>query len=253
MIVVGLANDESIDAQDTGAAPFMIQHEEALRLSSTLAVKAGGECGDWGRYVDSRVVAPDTRIVDDNARLYLVFRVNEHPTPKTLRDIAIRASATWQKEEVEVKAVAAAKAAAEAEAKKVAAEKEAEKARHEEERQDRLDKKAWRDGETLARKTRDEEEGKERASAQAYRDEEKAARIAREKSEESSHKPSEVGHTADLPTQNQIKAAIERLGLAKCPNGYAFVRTADGWSCTGGQHKITDAQLAASRYTTSVV
>ena len=242
MIVVGLANDESIDAQDTGAAPFMIQHEEALRFSSTLSVKAGGECGDWGRYVDSRVVAPDTRIVDDNARLYLVFRVNEYPTPKTLRDIAIRASATWQKEEVEVKALAAAKAAAEAEAKKVAAEKEAEKVRHEEERQDRLDAKAWRD-----------EERKERASAQAYRDEEKAARIAREKSEESSHKQSEVGHTADLPTQNQIKAAIERLGLPKCPNGYAFVKTADGWSCTGGQHKLTDAQLAASRYTTSVV
>lgn len=74
--------DILIGAQDTGAAPFMVRHETALRLSSTLAVKVGGAGDSWGRYVDNHVVEPDTRVVERDARLCVVFRVNECATPR---------------------------------------------------------------------------------------------------------------------------------------------------------------------------
>ena len=192
----------------------MVRHEAALRLSSTLAVKVGGAGDSWGRYVDNHVVEPDTRVVERDARLYVVFRVNECATPKTLRDLAIRASATWQREEVENRAREAARAAEREEERRAAEEKAAERRRHEEERQERLDAKAWRDGET-------------------------AARLARERAS------SAPGDTADTAVQGQIQQAMERLGLQPCPEGYAYKRVAGGWVCGGGSHRITDEQLAA--------
>ncbi len=241
----------------------MIKHEAALRLSSVLAVKgAGGGCGcggeeSWARYIDSRVLSPShAHRRSHHTALPRVPRQrasSTHPTSNTLRDLTIRASATWQSGEVEGRA----RAAAEKEAISVAAEKEAERARGRRRGGIGWTRRRGGMGETAARKIRDEEESKARASAQADREEEKGRENSKReaaRASESSPKEGEVGHTADLPTQKQIKAAMERLGLDKCPNGYAFVKTADGWCCTGGQHKITNAQLAASnRQTTSVV
>ncbi|KJA17156.1 hypothetical protein HYPSUDRAFT_57856 [Hypholoma sublateritium FD-334 SS-4] len=138
-----------------GRLPYMDFDGGALCFSATLAVKPGGVGETRGRYVDHRVLEPDIHIdAGTDATIYVVFSVEENPTAGTQRELIVRALAIWQKEEVENHVCEAAKAAAEKEAD----EKEKERLRLEEERQERLDAKAWRDGETAARIARENPE-----------------------------------------------------------------------------------------------
>jgi hypothetical protein len=88
---------------ETGFAPLMIDHQQALCLSTTLAMKSSGSSGQWSHYLD---ITPNVRVTSKESHLYVVFHVNEYPTALTVRSLSVKVSATWQKKEVELKAIA---------------------------------------------------------------------------------------------------------------------------------------------------
>ncbi|KAJ6592828.1 hypothetical protein B0H19DRAFT_1245644 [Mycena capillaripes] len=242
--------------------PRMVDQDSALPLANTLAVKCntGGE--QWSHYVDTQHVASNVRI-REAAQLYVVFNVEERSTFRTARSLSVEVSATWQKEEVELKVLAEeerkAKEAAEKEAKE-AAEKKAKEA---DEQKARDEARAWMEGERRAR----QEEERERSVAKAAREEEKQARKEAQewRQEERVHwveereareanaaamaaAIAEVANLsvnvhqsidaapaiADQKTQKSIEKTMERLGLEACPSGFPFVKREDGYRCNGG-------------------
>ncbi|KIM42765.1 hypothetical protein M413DRAFT_444432, partial [Hebeloma cylindrosporum] len=183
--------DESGSA---GFAPSMIDHEEALRLSTTLAVKCNDGGEQWSHYIDNQYITPNVRAFDD-CHLYVVFRVSEYPSMQTARSLSVKVSATWQKEEVELKAIAAAKKEAEEEAERQAKLEDERRAREAEERQAKKEEREGRQEERRATK----EEHQARKEEHQARQEEKRAK------EENS-----VAHAPAVADAN-LRARINRV------------------------------------------
>lgn len=143
----------------------------------------------------------------------------------------MKVSATWQKEEVELKAIAEAKRKAKEEDDIQAKVKAETKAREAEERNAREEERQARVEEHQARV----EERQAREEEHHARQEEKRAR------EENSviHAPA----VADTNLRARIDRVIEELGLPKCHDDHKFHKTLEGYDCEGGTHKITFAQL----------
>ncbi|KAJ7027801.1 hypothetical protein C8F04DRAFT_1399330 [Mycena alexandri] len=121
------------------------------------------------------------------------------------------------------------------------ADKAKREAREEEERQareeERQDREEAREAREEARKAREEE--------REFREEQKAASA---KCGCSSNKPSapsiaDAPKVADTQVQALIRETMAKLGLKPCPAGYEFVKTATGYQCRGGGHRVTFAQL----------
>ncbi|KAJ7877325.1 hypothetical protein B0H13DRAFT_2279322 [Mycena leptocephala] len=177
--------------------PRIVDQAAARCLATALAIKcnAGGE--QWSHFVDTQHVAADVR-VRDGAQLYVVFNVDESSTFRTARSLSVEVSATWQKEEVELKARAEearkAKEAADKEAKELAEKK----AREAEEKKAREEEAAWRNDERQARKAEAEaraedklarkEERKFREEERKLREEERKFREEERKFREEEHK-----------------------------------------------------------------
>ncbi|KAF7351278.1 hypothetical protein MSAN_01559300 [Mycena sanguinolenta] len=240
----------------SSSAPRMVDQAAAVCLATSLAVKsnAGGE--EWSHYVDTQHVAPNVRVRDSATQLYLVFTVEEHSTLRTARSLSVEVSATWQKEEVELKA----RAEAERKAKE-AADKEAQllaekKAREAEEKQAREEERAWREEERQARKA----EAKEREDAKQARDAEqkwkeemrvqwaemrKTIETMATQPPPAPAKPSVAAApaVADDQIQSHIKDTMAKLNMEPCPAGYEFVKTDKGYRCKGGSHFVSFEQL----------
>jgi len=218
------------ETRNTGFAPRIVDHEEALCLSTTLAIKSNGGGEQWSHYIDNQHITPNVRVIDD-CRLYVVFHVNEYPTTQTIRSLSVKVSATWQKEEVEQKAIADTKRKAKEEDDIQAKVKAETKAREAEERNAREEERQARVEEHQARV----EERQAREEEHHARQEEKRAR------EENSviHAPA----VADTNLRARIDRVIEELGLPKCHDDHKFHKTLEGYDCEGGTHKITFAQL----------
>jgi len=232
--------------------PRIVDQAAALCLANTLAIKCNGGGEEWSHYVDTQYVTPNVRVRDSAAQVYVVLNVDEHSTFRTARSLSVEVSATWQKEEVEIKA-----RAEEARKAKEAAEKEAQelaekKAREAEEKAARDEERVWREEERQARK----DEAKERADAKQARDEERKwrddfriqweeERKARAASTAQAAKPTVAAApaVADDNIQNSIKATMARLNMDPCPAGYEFVKEAKGYRCKGGSHFVTFEQL----------
>ncbi|TFK39363.1 hypothetical protein BDQ12DRAFT_681659 [Crucibulum laeve] len=195
--------------------------------------------------------------------LYVVFHACEYPTAKTVRSLSVEVSATWQKEEVEKKAIAEAARKAKEEADKKAKEEEEKRIREAEERQARAEEKQARAEEKQARaeekRARDEEkqarveEKQARAEEKQTREEEKQARAdekqAREEERQARKENKSTPSIANAPDvaddnmQTVIAKKMTELNIQPCPNGYGFKKTSTGYECSGGGHKITFEQL----------
>ena len=240
----------SDDAHPIAGGPRMVRHEAALRLASTLGIASGDADGEWVRYIENTRVAPNVR-VGAGAFVYLLLHVNEYPTPQILRSLDVRVSATWQRKEVELEARAEEERKAKKEKAEQAKEAEAKRAREEEERRERAEAKAAREEERAARM----EERQERALAQKARDEERLERAAAQKARDEARKKAEadakalldatpVGQTVNAATQAKINATLDKHGMDRCPQGYAWKKESWGYVCEGGSHTITNEQLA---------
>ncbi|KAJ7726741.1 hypothetical protein B0H16DRAFT_262914 [Mycena metata] len=118
---------------------------------------------------------------------------------------------------------------------------EKEKQAREEERQEREEAREAREEERVER----EEARKAREEEREFREEQAAANA---KCGCSSDKPSipsisDAPKVADKQMQALIGETIAKLGLKPCPAGLAYVKSATGYQCTGGGHRITFAQL----------
>ena len=169
--VVTESTDLDVYKSKTTYAPRMIDHEAALCLSTNLAIKANGGGEQWSHYVDNQHITPGVRVIEES-HLYVVFNVCEYPTVRTVRSLAVEVSATWQKEEVEIKAREEAERKAREEAEKKAKDEAERRAREEEERQARREEKAAREEERQAK----EQERIARAEEKRAREEESQAR-----------------------------------------------------------------------------
>lgn len=151
-VIVDVA-DLGVYKNKTGFGPYMIDHEAALCLSSTVATKAAAEEGRyWGsHFVDNQQITPKVRVANSNvARLYLVFHSSE-PLVKKNGNLSVDVSAAWQKEEVEKKAKECAERKAKEEADKKAKKDAEKKAKWEEERQARAEEMRAREEESRHR------------------------------------------------------------------------------------------------------
>ncbi|PPQ95252.1 hypothetical protein CVT26_014943 [Gymnopilus dilepis] len=266
--VVTRATDFGIYKGETGFAPLMIDHEAAHRFSSTLGVKANGAGEDWNHYVDIQHVTPNVRVVA-KSNLFVVFHVNEYVSAKTLRSLSIEVSATWQKEEVEIKAKEEAKRKADEEAAQKAKEEAERKQREaeerqarEEERQERAEARQARAEERQERadaKQAREEEKQERAEAKQARAEERQEREnAQKEREEARQERKEAKEAKDMKATAdtldalikdpqapldqiiaaKVKALIDtrmaELNIPKCPKGLEYIRHDDkeAYICT---------------------
>ncbi|KAJ7819088.1 hypothetical protein B0H14DRAFT_2837625 [Mycena olivaceomarginata] len=234
--------------------PRMVDHAAARCLATALAVKANAGGEQWSDFVDAQHVAPDVR-VRGGAQLYVVLNVDEHSTFRTARSLSIEVSATWQKEEVELKA-----RAEEARKAKEAADKEAQelaekKAKEAEEKKAREEEAAWRVADRQARQAEAEaraEDKKAREEERKFREEMRIHMAAECKSWEMVAKPSvapakpsveSAPAVADDHIQNHIKETMEKLSIQPCPQGYGFVKEATGYRCKGGSHFVSFQQL----------
>ncbi|KAJ7483354.1 hypothetical protein FB451DRAFT_1364313 [Mycena latifolia] len=233
----------------TDYAPRMVDAAAARCLATTLAIKCNGGAEQWSHFLDVQDVAPNVR-VRAGAQPYVVFHVAEYPTARTMRSLAVEVSATWQKEEVELKARAEAERKAKAAEEKEAQEAAERKAREADEKLARDEERKWREEERQARK----EEARERAEAKQareetrkWREEEIQARKERKAREDEARasKPSvqAAPHVADDKTQDMIKETMVKLRMEPCPNGYQFVKDSKGYTCKGGSHHVTFEQL----------
>ncbi|KAF7351289.1 hypothetical protein MSAN_01560400 [Mycena sanguinolenta] len=233
------------------AAPRMVDQDAAVCLATSLAVKFNGNSEEWSHYVDNQHVAPNVRVRDSATHLYLVFNVEEHSTLCTARSLSVEVSATWQKEEVELKARAEAARKA-----KEAADKEAQllaekKAREAEEKQAREEERLWRDEERQARKAeaKERDDAKQaRAEDQKWRDEMRGQWADMRKALEAAKTPAKPSvaaapDVADDNIQNYIKETMAKLNMEPCPAGYEFVKTDKGYRCKGGSHFVSFEQL----------
>ncbi|KAF7333155.1 hypothetical protein MVEN_02381200 [Mycena venus] len=227
--------------------PRMVDHAAALCLATALAIKANAGGEQWSDFVDAQHVAPDVR-VRGGAQLYVVLNVDEHSTFRTARSLSIEVSATWQKEEVELKA-----RAEEARKAKEAADKEAQelaekKAREAEEKKAREEEAAWRVADRQARQAEAEaraEDKKAREEERKFREEMRIHMEAERKSWVVVTKPSveAAPAVADDHIQNHIKETMAKLSMQPCPQGYEFVKEATGYRCKGGSHFVSFQQL----------
>ncbi|KAJ7779437.1 hypothetical protein DFH07DRAFT_1030251 [Mycena maculata] len=254
----------ALDVYRPGGAPRMVDQAAALCLANTVAIKCNGGGEQWSNYLDTQSVTPNVR-VRDTAQLYVIFNVEEHSTFRTARSLSIEVSATWQKEEVEIKAKAEeerkAKEAAEKEAQKLADKR----AREADERQAREEERVWREEERQARR----EEAQERADAKQLREEERIRREqerAQAEAKAAGPKPSMqaapqvaavVGMKNEVPKptveaapavadeaiQLHIKETMAKLKKDPCPAGYEFVKVEGGYKCKGGTHFVSFEQL----------
>lgn len=242
--------DES-ETGSTGFSPRMVDQEEALCLSTTLAIKSNGGAGQWSHYIDNQYITPNVRVVD-KCHLYVVFHVNEYPTVQTIRSLAVKVSATWQKEEVELKAIAEAERKAKEEAMKQAKLENERRTREAEERQARKEEREAREEERHARKEEHQareqehharkEEHRAREEERRAREEERQARLE-EKQAREANSVEFAPATADDKMQTRIEDKMKELGLDLCEQGFKFVKTSSGYQCTGGGHKISFAEL----------
>jgi flagellar biosynthesis GTPase FlhF len=171
-------HQDDSETGSTGFAPRMVDHEEALCLSTTLAIKSNGGGEQWSHYIDNQHVTPNVRVVDD-CHLYVIFHVNEYPTVHTVRSLAVKVSATWQKEEVELKAIAEANRKAKEEDDRQAMLEAERRKREDEERQARKEEHDARDQERQARKEEHDARDQERQARKEEhdaRDQERQAR-----------------------------------------------------------------------------
>ncbi|KAJ6602081.1 hypothetical protein DFH09DRAFT_1355213 [Mycena vulgaris] len=247
-VVAGEAS--SVYRAGPGYAPRMVDPAAALCLSTALAVKASGGCEQWSHFFDVQNVASNVR-VGAGAGLYVMFHVAENPTVRTVRSLAVEISATWQKEEVELKARAEAerkKREAEEKAAQEAAEK---KAREADEKLARDEEREWRAEERKAKKAEAEEraEAKQaRDEARKWREEERQARKDREAKEEQARaeqaraaaipSPAAAPPIADDTTQDLIKQTMAKLNMDPCPAGYEFVKDSDGYTDCAGRRFV---------------
>ncbi|KIJ40828.1 hypothetical protein M422DRAFT_256270 [Sphaerobolus stellatus SS14] len=254
--VVTANTDIDVYKNKTGYAPRMVDHDTALCLSTTLAIKGNGGGEQWSHYVDNQHITPNVRVYD-GSHLYLVFHVCEYPTAEMARSLSVEVSATWQKEEVEKKAKAEAERKAKEEAEQKAKEEAERKAREAEERQAREEERAERQEAKAAR----DEERIERQKAETAREEirvaiqeAKAAREEEKRAREAAKAPpappapvkdvAAAPAVADDAMQTHIAETIKKLGLEPCPAGYEYKKTAEGYVCSAGGHKISFEQLA---------
>ncbi|KAJ6487849.1 hypothetical protein C8R45DRAFT_930074 [Mycena sanguinolenta] len=235
----------------SSSAPRMVDQDAAVCLATALAVKFNGSCEEWNHYVDTQHVTPNVRVRDSAARLYVVLNVEEHSTLRTARSLSVEVSATWQKEEVEIKA----RAEADRQAKE-AADKEAQllaekKAREAEEKQARDEERAWREEERQARKAeaKEREDAKQaRAEDQKWKDEMRGQWADMRKALEAAKAPAKptaaaAPAVADDDIQKTIKETMAKLNMEPCPAGYEFVKTDKGYRCKGGSHFVSFEQL----------
>ncbi|KAF9062599.1 hypothetical protein BDP27DRAFT_1336384 [Rhodocollybia butyracea] len=239
---------------ETGFAPLMIDHKQALCLSTTLAMKSSGSTGQWSHYLDNQHITPNVRVTSKESHLYVVFHVNEYPTALTVRSLSVKVSATWQKEEVELKAIAEAERKAREEAARLAKLDQERRAREAEEKQARVEEKQARAEEKQARADELEarrEEKKAREDEKRWRDEEREARKQevqaraeekqaraeeRQEREEAKNRitMANAPHIADQKLQTVIKDKLAKLG-DKCTAGWR------------GSHSFTYEELGIRR------
>ncbi|KAJ6514038.1 hypothetical protein DFH09DRAFT_259626 [Mycena vulgaris] len=183
-VVAGEAS--SVYRDGTGYAPRMVDPAAALCLATALAVKSSGGGEQWSHFFDVQNVASNVR-VGAGAGLYVMFHVAENPTARTVRSLAVEVSATWQKEEVELKARAEAERKKREVEEKAAQEATEKKAREADEKRARDEEREWRAEERKAKKAEAEEraEAKQaRDEARKWREEERQAQKDREAKEE---------------------------------------------------------------------
>ncbi|KAJ7109667.1 hypothetical protein C8R43DRAFT_1043105, partial [Mycena crocata] len=233
----------------TKYGPRVVNRDTALCLSTTLGVKCNGGGDRLSHYVESQNIAANVRVVEA-AQLYVVIHFAEYPTRETIRSLAVEVSATWQKEEVELKAKAKAKRLEEEAVEKKRKEEGARQAKEEEERKEREEAKLAREEERREREAAKEaraEEKKERDEAKQAREEERITRqkerLAREQGPPVKPSVEHAPQVADTNMQKIIKERMTTLGLTKCDQGYEFVKTETGYQCKGGGHKVTFEQL----------
>jgi hypothetical protein len=234
--------------------PRIVDQAAAVCLANTVAVKANAGGLQWSHYVDTQHVMPNVR-VHKRAQLYVVFNVEEQSTCQTVRSLSVEVSATWQKKEVEIKALAEEKRKAEEAAQKAAKELEEKRMREADEQKARDEARQWMTAETRAReeeeraaKTARKEEQKARTAEEEWR---KAERLHWEEEHQSreantaavvaavakiaNHRSKEAAPAvADAHLQKSIVETMEKLGLQACSSGYPFEKHEDGYWCTGG-------------------
>ena len=156
VVTVNIA-DLGVYKNKSGYGPYMVDHEAALCLSSTIAIKFAGKGRNWSYFVDNQQITPKVRVANSNvAKLYLVFHVSQYDPNTQFRNVSLEVSAAWQKEEVEKKAKEQAQRKMKEELDKKAKKDAEKRARWEEERQARAEERQAREEERRAREEESE-------------------------------------------------------------------------------------------------
>ncbi|KAJ7739214.1 hypothetical protein B0H16DRAFT_1729599 [Mycena metata] len=197
--------------------PRIVDQAAAVCLANTMAVKANAGGLQWNHYVDTQHVMPNVR-VHKPAQLYVVFNVEEQSTCQTVRSLSVEVSATWQKKEVEIKALAKEKRKVEEAAQKAAKELEEKRRREEEEQKARIAAEEWR---KVERGHWEEERQAREANTAAVVA--AVAKIANHRSKEA------APAVADAHLQESIVQTMKKLGMKPCSSGYPFEKHQDGY------------------------
>lgn len=234
----------------TGYAPRVVDQDAARCLATTLGVKCNGGGEQWSHFVDAQHVGPNVR-VRGAAQLYVLFNVAEYPTALTARSLSVEVSATWQKEEVELKAKAEEERKAKEAADKLAQEVAERKAREAEEKQAREEERQARNEARQARQQEAEERAeakKAREEARQWMEEERRARAEDREARAQAAVPAKPSveaapGVADDQLQELIKETMAKHGMEPCPAGFAWVKNSKGYTCKGGSHHVSFEQL----------
>ncbi|KAJ7325808.1 hypothetical protein DFH08DRAFT_1027772 [Mycena albidolilacea] len=255
----------------SGYAPRMVDAAWAHRLATALAEKSNGGGEGWSHFLDVQHLAPNVRVTD-GVQPYVMFHVAEYPTARTVRSLAVEVSATWQREAVELIALAEAKRKADDAAEKATQEAAAKENREEEEKQARDHARQWMNDEREHRKAEAEEWKRAedtRVDEKAWRVEERrtwnereareaAAAAAAATAAQAAPVPAATGPfslvdapaVADAAMQSFVEKKMAELKLKPCSSGLPFERYEDGYRCTGGGHSITFEQLGMKDFYT---
>ena len=234
-----------------GYGARMIDHDVALRLSTTLAIKYNGGGEQWSHYIDNQLITPNIRILDAQARLYVVLHVNEYPTAKTVRSLSVEVSATWQKgeevvTEVEEETVLQEEPVSEEvvppEEPVPQEETPQEETVPQEQPEEPVSEEPVPPEEPVPQEETPQEEPLQEEPEEAVPQEEPEEQ---EQEEEPEDEPTiaDAPDVADEKVQDRIKETMERLGIQPCGGGFAFQKTEWGYQCEGGNHKVTWEEL----------
>ncbi|KAJ7726142.1 hypothetical protein DFH07DRAFT_970589 [Mycena maculata] len=209
--------------------PRIVDQATTVCLANTVAIKANAGGLQWSHYVDTQHVIPNVR-VHKPTQLYVVFNVEEQSTCQTVRSLSVGISATWQKKEVEIKALAKEKREAAEAAHKAAKELEEKRKREADEQQARDEARQWMAAETRAREAEQVHWEEERRAREAN-----TAAVVAAIAKIANHRSKEAAPAiADAHLQESIVEAMKKLGLPLFSSGYPFEKHEDGYWCTGG-------------------